>query len=47
MVEIINGYFIQERGLLPRFKRPLDKMDKVEVWRLEEKKTDVSCFCGQ
>ena len=40
--DIINGSFIQERGLLPRYQKPLDKNDKLEVWRLEEKKTDVN-----
>lgn len=41
-IEIIQGYFIQERGALPRYKKPIDKNDKVHVWRLEEKKTDVN-----
>jgi len=41
-VEIFNGYFMQERGMLPRYQKPLDKQDKLEVWRLEEKKTDVN-----
>lgn len=42
LVQIINGYFIDERGVLPRYKKPLDKTDRLEVWRLEEKKTDVN-----
>ena len=33
---------MQERGLLPRYQKPLNKNDKLEVWRLEEKKTDVN-----
>lgn len=42
ILEIINGSFMQERGLLPRYQKPLNKNDKLEVWRLEEKKTDVN-----
>ena len=42
IVEIHNGYFMQERGFLPRYQKPLDKLDRLEVWRLEEKKTDVN-----
>jgi uncharacterized LabA/DUF88 family protein len=42
VIEIISGYFIQERGTLPRYKKPIQKNDRVEVWRLEEKKTDVN-----
>lgn len=42
MVEIINGYHILEKGYLPNYRNPIDKVDRVEVWRLEEKQTDVN-----
>jgi len=42
ILEIINGYHVLEKGYLPRYKRPIDKADRVEVWRLEEKQTDVN-----
>lgn len=41
-VEIIEGYFSLERGLLPAYVNPLDKSNKVKVWKLEEKQTDVN-----
>lgn len=41
-IEIIKGYYALERGYLPRYKTPPDKNDRVEVWRLEEKQTDVN-----
>ena len=40
MVEIIEGYFSLEKGLLPAYENPLDKTNKLAVWRLEEKQTD-------
>ena len=42
IIEIINGYHLLEKGYLPRYKEPIDKQDRVEVWRLEEKQTDVN-----
>ncbi len=42
ILEIINGYHILEKGFLPSYKKPIDKTDRVEVWRLEEKQTDVN-----
>jgi uncharacterized LabA/DUF88 family protein len=42
ILEIICGYHILERGFPPRYKKPIDKADRVEVWRLEEKQTDVN-----
>jgi uncharacterized LabA/DUF88 family protein len=41
-LEIIKGYYILEKGNPPRYKNPIDKQDRVEVWRLEEKQTDVN-----
>ena len=41
-IEIIKGYYALEKGHLPRYKTPPDKNDRVEVWRLEEKQTDVN-----
>ena len=42
ILEIINGYYILEQGNLPEYKHPIVKKDKVAVWRLEEKQTDVN-----
>lgn len=41
-VNVIEGFFQINQGSLPRYQKPLDKLDKVEVWRLEEKQTDVN-----
>lgn len=41
-IEIIKGYYALEKGHLPKYKTPPDKNDRVEVWRLEEKQTDVN-----
>lgn len=41
-IEIIKGYYTLEKGHLLAYKNPPDKNDRVEVWRLEEKQTDVN-----
>lgn len=41
LIEIIEGYFVLEEAGLPRYQKPLVKTDRVQVWKLEEKKTDV------
>jgi hypothetical protein len=41
-LQIINGYYILEQGNFPEYKHPIVKEDKVAVWRLEEKQTDVN-----
>lgn len=41
VIEIIEGYFVLEEAGLPRYQKPLIKTDRVQVWKLEEKKTDV------
>lgn len=41
-IKIIKGYYALEKGNLLRYKQPPDKSDRVEVWRLEEKQTDVN-----
>ncbi len=41
-LQIINGYYILEQGNFPEYKHPIVKEDKVTVWRLEEKQTDVN-----
>lgn len=41
-VEIIKGYYSLERANALRFQKPPDKNDRVEVWKLEEKQTDVN-----
>lgn len=40
--ECINGHFLIEKGKAPIFQKPIVKNDNVEIWRLEEKKTDVN-----
>ncbi len=41
-IEIINGYYHMEKGTPPKYKNPVDKKDRVDIWRLEEKQTDVN-----
>jgi hypothetical protein len=41
-IEIINGFYVKEKATPPRYKKPADKLDRVEVWKLEEKQTDVN-----
>jgi uncharacterized LabA/DUF88 family protein len=40
--EIILGYHTVERGFPPRYMNPIDKDDRVEIWKFEEKQTDVN-----
>lgn len=42
IIEIINGYYLLEKGSPPRYQHPIDKQDRVEIWGLEEKQTDVN-----
>jgi uncharacterized LabA/DUF88 family protein len=39
--EIIKGYYSTERSKPPLYKNPPNKDNAVEVWKLEEKQTDV------
>lgn len=41
-IEIIKGYYAVAKAILPRYQSPPDKNNSVEVWRLEEKQTDVN-----
>lgn len=41
-VEIISGYHTVEKGFPPRYQKPIDKDDRVAVWKFEEKQTDVN-----
>ena len=41
-IEIINGYHTVEKGFPPRYQKPINKDDRVEVWKFEEKQTDVN-----
>ena len=41
-IKIIKGYYAFEKGNMLKYKQPPDKSDRVEVWRLEEKQTDVN-----
>lgn len=41
-LEIIKGYHTLEQGHFPEYKTPIVKADKLAVWRLEEKQTDVN-----
>ena len=39
--ECIEGFHQISKGTFPKYQDPIDKTDKVSVWRLEEKQTDV------
>ena len=41
-ISIIKGYYSLDKAHLPAYQNPIDKNSKVEVWRLEEKQTDVN-----
>lgn len=41
-LDIIKGYYSMEGRPLIRYKQPPDKTDRVKVWTLEEKQTDVN-----
>ncbi|MED5238205.1 MAG: NYN domain-containing protein [Pseudomonadota bacterium] len=41
-IDIIKGYYSLEKARLLKFKQPPDKTERVDVWRLEEKQTDVN-----
>lgn len=41
-LKIIKGYYAADKAVLPVFKKPPDKQDRTEVWKLEEKQTDVN-----
>ena len=40
-IEIIKGYYSTERSKPPIYRHPPDKDNTVDVWKLEEKQTDV------
>lgn len=40
--DCIEGYHQLSKGLFPKYQNPINKLDKVPVWRLEEKQTDVN-----
>lgn len=37
-----EGFYQLSKGLFPKYQVPIDKRDKISVWRLEEKQTDVN-----
>lgn len=41
-VKIIKGYYSLEKARLPVYQQPPDKNARVDVWKLEEKQTDVN-----
>ncbi|MGM0594796.1 MAG: NYN domain-containing protein [Pseudomonadota bacterium] len=41
-IEIIHGYYSLEKAKLLAHKQPPDKAHRVDVWKLEEKQTDVN-----
>lgn len=41
LIEIIYGYYALEKARLPLYQKPPDKLATVDVWKLEEKQTDV------
>jgi len=42
LLEIVNGYQITIKATPPIYQKPINKADRVEVWKLEEKQTDVN-----
>lgn len=41
-IEIIHGYYSLEKAKLLSYRHPPDKSHRVDVWKLEEKQTDVN-----
>jgi uncharacterized LabA/DUF88 family protein len=41
-IEIIKGYYSLEKARLLEYRKPPDKTARVDVWKLEEKQTDVN-----
>ncbi len=41
-VEVIKGYYSESKSTPMRYRKPPDKTDRVEAWKLEEKQTDVN-----
>lgn len=41
-ISIIKGYYSLEKAHLLEYRKPPDKTARVEVWKLEEKQTDVN-----
>lgn len=42
LVEIIQGFHSTERAPMIRYRHPPDRTDRADVWRIEEKQTDVN-----
>ena len=41
-IRLIKGYYALEKARLLKYQQPPDKTARVDVWRLEEKQTDVN-----
>ncbi len=41
-IDIILGYHTVEKGTPPLYLKPIDKDKRVEIWKFEEKQTDVN-----
>jgi len=41
-IEIIKGFYALDYASLPRYQKPVNLEERAEVWRLEEKQTDVN-----
>lgn len=41
-IEIVLGYHTVEKGTPPRYSKPINKDDRVEIWKFEEKQSDVN-----
>jgi len=41
-IKIIKGFYSLEKAHLLKYQKPPDKVNRVAVWRLEEKQTDVN-----
>ncbi len=42
MIEIIKGDYSLDKATMLAYQKPIDKTHRVDVWKLEEKKTDVN-----
>jgi len=41
-VEIISGFHTVEPGTAPKYQEPVVRLDTIDIWKFEEKQTDVN-----
>ena len=42
--KLIEGYFLLSEGWFPKYQKPIDRMDTVKAYHLEEKQTDIFLY---